>query len=304
MGKQQGDWIQNRYQINGIFPFYEGFLYYTSMQQEDPGKKRTYFIHASAIEQEPTSVYLSRLVQRSTDYFVQVKEAFVEDKILYQVYQKIQGNMLGIYVIQYGPLSVGEVAFIVQQLTNCLMECYEDGRIMLLTPENIMMDEEGIPKILYSKIGHHSMVLDPEVKVSTELDDCLLLAKLIRFMLTKKLPQFQSLQMRVRDQRKDVPIELESLLLRASSPRKEQRPRIQEFWKWAFNYGARKPISLMKSKEDESDYLEVLAATRQKPVKKRFEKYISWDDVWLHKKMICVAVIVLICLVGLIAWFL
>lgn len=302
MGKQRGDWIQNRYQINGIFPFYEGFLYYTSLQEEGSGKKRTYFIHANTIEQEPTPIYLARLVQRSEDYFIQVKEAFVENEILYQVYQRIQGSMLGIYVIQNGPLSVGEVAFIVQQLTNCLIECYEDGRTMLLTPENIMMDEEGIPKVLYSKIGHHSIVLDPEVKRATELHDCFSLAKLIRFMLTMKLPQFQSSHMRVRDERKDVPIELESLLLRASSPHKEQRPHMQEFWKWAFNYGARKPISLMKSKEDESDYLEVLATTRQKIVEKKIRSRSSWMDVWLHKSTIYAALALIICLVGLIIW--
>lgn len=281
MFKKKGDWIRH-YQIINVFPFHHGMLYYTEINHGNANGKETYFIHSVKPLQEPNPTWMARLTARNEDNFIPIKEAFVEEGLLYQVFERIEGVLLGIHIFQYAPMPIADVVQIIQKLTSALMECYDEEKFAFVSPENIVMNNQGQVKFLYGgpngSLPHHE---NPEaIAGHDETEDVKELTKLILFMLTKEMPKLETGMIRIRQYRKDVPIELENLLIRSLSPDRSKRPRIQEIWKWAYGYAARKPLALAAEIDDSPAYLEVHAGKTEIMKGKQIRTFPSLSWKW------------------------
>lgn len=241
--KKKGDWIQGKYEVLSVFPFVEGVLYYTALKKEGE-EVSTRFIHAVKLKDQPRESEFNQLKKRNSEVFFPIQEVFMEENILYQVFERMEGNLLGAYLIRSAPLPMDEVAKFLKDITSHLMQCYDDEQFALVDPQNMVIHSEGTIRFLYGGPAH----LFGYYRRETE--DVKKLAQLLYFMLTKKQVDDKTSQVEpVRSSRPDMSLELESLLKRALSNDAIKRPRIQDFWKWAHNYNVKKP-KLLDEKKD------------------------------------------------------
>lgn len=235
--KQIGDVIRQTYEVLNAFPFVEGVLYFTSMKQEE--SLQTRFIHAIEFKREIEPGELEELLSRNEEIFFPVNEVFIEDGVLYQVFEKMEGNLLGLYLLQSAPLSVAETTEILQKITNHLLQCYDEEQFALVDPRNIVITPTGEIRFLYGgpvKLLAHQHVEAEAVKK---------VASLLYTMLTKQLADEETGRVEsVRSFRQDVPLQLEEYLMRGLSPEPDKRPRIYDFWKWAHQYASKKPKAI------------------------------------------------------------
>ncbi|SEN59074.1 tetratricopeptide repeat protein [Lihuaxuella thermophila] len=240
--KQKGESIRGKYQVLSAFPFVEGVLYFAALtdpDQADSSTPSTRFIHALKLKKQMDELDLKELLNRNEDIFFPVEEVFVEEGILYQVFEKMEGNLLGIYLLQSAPLSLVETADILKKITTHLMNCYDRGQFALVDPQNIVITKAGQIRFLY---GGPKKLLSYEYP---EAEDVKKVGSLLYTMLTKKHADEQTGQIEpLRQERQDVPLELEGLLMRALSPDPMKRPRTQDFWRWALRYEERESAAL------------------------------------------------------------
>ncbi len=241
--KKKGEWIRGEYEVLSVFPFVEGVLYYTALKKD--GEESTRFVHAVKLKDKPRESELNQLKKRNSEVFFPIREVFMEEDILYQVFERMEGNLLGVYLMRSAPLPMAEVAEFLKNITSHLLQCYDDEQFALVDPQNMVIHSEGNIRFLYGGprqlFGYYRR----------ETEDVKKLAQLLYFMLTKKqiddkITQIES----VRSSRQDMSLELESLLKRALSNDAIKRPRIQDFWKWAYNYSEKEP-KLLDEKTDE-----------------------------------------------------
>lgn len=242
--KQKGESIRGKYQVLNAFPFVEGVLYFTALtdsDQADSSAPSTRFIHALKLKKQMSELELKELLHRHEDIFFPVEDVFVEEGILYQVFEKMEGDLLGIYMLQSAPLSLAETVDILKKIANHLMNCYDRGQFALVDPQNIVITKSGHIRFLY---GGPKKLLSYE---HPEAEDVKKVGSLLYTMLTKKHADEQTGQIEpLRQERQDVPIELEGLLMRSLSPDPLKRPRVQEFWRWAIRYEEKKPAALIQ----------------------------------------------------------
>ncbi|MBA4603011.1 tetratricopeptide repeat protein [Thermoactinomyces mirandus] len=241
--KKKGESIQGKYEVLSVFPFVEGVLYYTALKKEGE-EVSTRFIHAVTLENKPRESELNELKKRNSEVFFPISDVFMEGNILYQVFERMEGDLLGVYLIRSAPLPMDEVARFLKNITSHLLQCYDDEQFALVDPQNMVIHSEGNIRFLYGGpdrlFGFYRR----------ETEDVKKLAQLLYFMLTKKQIDEKTSQFEpVRSTRPDMSLELESLLKRALSNDAIKRPRIQDFWKWAHNYHVKKP-KLLGGKTD------------------------------------------------------
>jgi hypothetical protein len=146
--KEQGDKIKRIYQVISVFPFVDGVLYYTAYDSFDPEEVPTRFIHAIELPVVPDEKMLAQLRLRNENVFAPLQEVFVEDGVLYQVFEKLEGNLLGIYLYQHAPLSIGEISQMVREIANHWQQCEANDQFVLIDPQNIVIHENKI-RFLY-----------------------------------------------------------------------------------------------------------------------------------------------------------
>lgn len=256
--KKKGEWIREKYEVLSVFPFVEGVLYYTALKNEAE-EVSTRFIHAVTLEAKPQESELNQLKKRNSEVFFPIQEVFMEGNILYQVFERMEGNLLGVYLMRSAPLPMAEVAKFLKNITSHLLQCYDDEQFALVDPQNMVIHSDGNIRFLYGGpgqlFGYHRR----------ETEDVKKLAQLLYFMLTKKQIDDKTSQTEpVRSSRTDMSLELESLLKRALSNDAIKRPRIQDFWKWAHNYNGKKP-KLLDEKTDGEIAVKPTASTSEDP---------------------------------------
>jgi tetratricopeptide (TPR) repeat protein len=243
--KQQGERIKRSYQVISVFPFVDGVLYYTTYDSFDPEETPTRFIHAIQLQPVPDENTIAKLPLRNENIFVPLQEVFVEDGILYQVFEKMEGNLLGIYLYQNAPLALGEIAEITQTISDHLMECESQGEFALIDPQNMVI-EEGKIRFLYG--GPLSVF--PTANAYSEAELAKQLAELLFVMLTRENLEDHKNKLRpLRSLRDDTPVELESWIMKSISPEPAMRPPLHELWKWAHSFGSKKPKGIEQLSE-------------------------------------------------------
>ena len=249
--KQQGERIKRSYQVISVFPFVDGVLYYTTYDSFDPEEAPTRFIHAIELQSIPDENALAQLPLRNESIFVPLQEVFVEDGILYQVFEKMEGNLLGIYLYQHAPLALGEISQITQNIADHLMECESQGEFALIDPQNMVI-EKGKVRFLY---GGSLSVFPTEKETNSEAELARQLGELLFLMLTGDNFEEHKQKMRpLRSLRGDTPVELESWIMKSVSPDPNMRPPLHELWKWAHSFGGKKPEGIEnQSKQEKKD---------------------------------------------------
>ncbi|MXQ54559.1 tetratricopeptide repeat protein [Shimazuella alba] len=238
--KQQGERIKRNYQVISVFPFVDGVLYYTTYDSFDPEETPTRFIHAIQLHPLPDENTLSKLPLRNERIFVPLQEVFVEDGVLYQVFEKMEGNLLGIYLYQNAPLALGEISQITQTISDHLMECESQDEFALIDPQNMVIEENTKIRFLYG--GPLSVFPREKANSYSEAEIAKQMAELLFHMLTGDGFEEHKDEMRpLRSLRGDVPVELESWIMKSVSPDPIMRPPLHELWKWAHSFGGKKP---------------------------------------------------------------
>ncbi len=234
--KQQGERIKRNYQVISVFPFIHGVLYYTLYNSFDAEDTPTRFIHAIQVETTPDEKTMSQLPLRNEEIFVPLQEVFVEDGVLYQVFEKMEGNLLGIYLYQNAPLSVGETSQITQIITDHLMKIESTGQVVLLDPQNMVIEKDDRIRFLYG---------GPQIVAHERSDEAELvkqLGELLFLMFTGDKLEDHVRELRpLRSRRSDVPIELEAWIIKSASPDPSLRPELHDLWKWAHSHGGKRP---------------------------------------------------------------
>jgi hypothetical protein len=157
--------------------------------------------------------------------FVPVEDVFVEKHRLIQVFHLPEGHWLGWWMIRTAPLNLEETANLVRQVTDLLRIMKESGLVAPVDPQNLLVTGHGL-RFLYG------CPEDSAVKVGGDPAQVKRLAELIWLMLTGKVPG-EGGTGPLRTLRRDVPAELERLLVRAMSPDPLRRPGIADFAAWA-----------------------------------------------------------------------
>lgn len=243
--KQPQDIISGRYQVLHAFALQNRALYLTNLKEQD--SEKMFLVHAVELNQPLSDQKKAQLALREEHIFVPTEELIQENGMLYQAFP-IQGNILGVHLFQYAPIPLEEMKGIAKQITRHLMSLYEEGQFGIVDPLNLMIDEGDRIRFIY---GGSSSILPnpgtPQDEESKEAEDVLQLAKLMYHMLTKEEvdePARINVQL-LREKIKPLPIELESIMMRAFSPDPYRRPRIKEIWKWIDDTGSGKQAALM-----------------------------------------------------------
>ncbi|WP_124726355.1 hypothetical protein [Staphylospora marina] len=215
---KDGEMIAGSYKILKRFPFVEGELYLTELPSDRSGRK-TRFVHVF----EPEGIVdPGTWRNRDASVFVPVEDVFVDRHRLVQVFHLPEGHWLGWWLMRTAPLPLEETAGWVRQVTDLVRIMKDSGMEAPVDPQNLLMTDHGL-RFLYgcpiSRAGG-----DP-VQVKR-------LAELIWLMLTGKFPGAGGTGP-LRTLRRDVPAELEMLLVRAMSPDPLRRPGIKDFAAWA-----------------------------------------------------------------------
>jgi tetratricopeptide (TPR) repeat protein len=262
--KQKGERIRGSYEVLSVFPFVEGVLYFTSVKKEaEEGTTR--FIHAVKLKTQPEEHELEELKKRNSEVFFPVQDVFIEDGILYQVFERMEGDLLGVYLMRSAPLPMAEVANLLKNITSHLLQCYDDEQFALIDPQNMVLQSDGHLRFLYGGpnrlFGHYRQ----------ETEDVKKLGQLLYFMLTKERIDDKTTQIdSIRSSRSDLPLQLEGLLLRSLSNDAIKRPRIHDFWKWAYQYEEKKPKAL--------DEKSVVDDREEKPAEEKVKKPAPSDQ--------------------------
>ncbi|MCH5585578.1 tetratricopeptide repeat protein [Shimazuella sp. AN120528] len=237
--KQQGERIKRNYQVISIFPFVDGVLYYTTYDSFAPEEAPTRFIHAIELQPVPDESTIAQLPLRNEHIFVPLQEVFVENGVLYQVFEKMEGNLMGIYLYQHAPLALGKISQITQTIFDHLMECESQNEFALIDPQNMVIEDNTKIRFLYG--GPLAVFPSDKAVAYSEQELAKQLGELLFHMLTGDNFEEHKDEMRpLRSLRGDVPVELESWIMKSVSPDPIMRPPLHELWQWAHSFGGKK----------------------------------------------------------------
>lgn len=234
--KAQGEWIRDTYRILKAFPFVIGVLYFTEGNTKQGPQTR--FIHALDVRAVSENIQEEQLLARDDSVFFPVREVFKEDGILYQVFYRLEGNLLAHYIQQNAPLPISDMAWMVRGITGHLLRLYKDGSFTIVHPQNIIITSGNAIRFLYGgpigglPKGIGADRLDHEAALEmNHLYDSYTVGTLIYQMLTGKNPLAAGIEVPpISTYRQDCPGELEELVMRALSFAIRKRPKIGEIF--------------------------------------------------------------------------
>jgi tetratricopeptide (TPR) repeat protein len=240
--RQKGEWIRDTYEVLNVFPFVQGVLYYTQVSGEKDGEeeapRRTRFIHALDVRYLNRNAKLNTVLKRDRSAFFPLRGLFVEEGVLYQVFNRLDGTLLAHHLYRSVPLSLEETVHIVKQITKHLMQLYQSGQFTVVHPQNMLLTGDEV-RFLY---GGPSNVLPKGIRsksstagsgrVNVQALDAYSLGALAYIMLTGTSPNAEGQIKPIRTFRRDVPPQLEQFILHALSPDPGQRPTVSHLWEW------------------------------------------------------------------------
>lgn len=235
--KEQGEMINGKYRVLKTFPFVIGTLYYTEVKL-DTGITYTRFIHALELGAMPKQVEPEAVLARDELVFFPVREVFVEDGILYQVFRRLEGTLLAHHLIQHSPLNLKETVWIAREIVDHLLRLYGEDQLTIIHPQNIVLASGKAIRFLYGgSWGILPKGLAPQVDQKTnELVDSYTLGTLIYRMLTGKNPMGVGLTIPpISTYCSECPPELDEWVGRACSFDLHKRPTMSEtadFLEW------------------------------------------------------------------------
>ncbi|MBA4495777.1 hypothetical protein ACFO25_20010 [Paenactinomyces guangxiensis] len=233
--KVQGEWIRNTYRVLKSFPFVIGILYFTEVSSRTRGLQ-TRFIHALDVRAVSDKIQKEQILSRDDAVFFPVREVFIENDILYQVFHRLEGKLLAHYLHQNTPLSISEMCWIVRGITSHLLRLYEEHQFTLVHPQNIVLAPGKAIRFLYGGPlgalpkgvgkGMGDFLDDRETDY---LYDSYTLGVMIYHMLTGRNPMASGLFIPpVSTYCPNCPPELDELVTRAISFDIKKRPKIKE----------------------------------------------------------------------------
>lgn len=234
--KEQGALIGGKYTVRKAFPFVIGALYYaeTNMPQ---GVKRTCFLHA--LNANVISRYndLERIKRRDESVFFPVRDVFIEKNVLYQVFRRLEGVLLGHYMMTKGPFSLMTMTELVRGILFHLLRLESEGQFTIIHPQNIVMVQGKTLRFLYGgelgllpKMAGMIPMGDIDLHQLSQSYDSYTLGVLIYQMLTGKNPIGQGLTVPpIREFAPDCPLELDELVSRSFSFDQTKRPTSSEW---------------------------------------------------------------------------
>ncbi|MFC7442714.1 hypothetical protein [Laceyella putida] len=235
--KEQGEMINGTYRVLKTFPFVIGTLYYTEVSL-DSGIAYTRFIHALELGAMPQQVEPEAISARDESVFFPVREVFVEDGVLYQVFRRLEGILLAHHLIQHSPLNLKEAVWIARGIVNHLLRLYGENQLTIIHPQNIVLTPGKAIRFLYGGAwGTIPKGVVPQVDQKTnQLVDSYTLGALIYRMLTGKNPMGVGLTIPpISTYCAECPPELDEWVSRTCSFDLHKRPTISEtadFLEW------------------------------------------------------------------------
>jgi hypothetical protein len=234
--KAQGEWIHKTYQVLKTFPFVVGILYYTKVKSKS-GDSQTRFVHALDVRAISGQIKQELILTRDDSVFFPVREVFIEEDILYQVFHRLEGTLLAHYLQQHTPLPISEMVWIIRGITNHLLRLYEYRQFTLVHPQNTVITSGKAIRFLYGgPIGALPKAIGVgtgDHTVAREIDnlyDSYTIGAMIYRMLTGKNPMATGLKIPpISTYYPECPPELEKMVTRAISFDMYKRPKIEEF---------------------------------------------------------------------------
>lgn len=234
--KEQGALIGGKYKVQKAFPFVIGTLYYAEMEMPQ-GFKRTCFLHALSEHAISKVDDLEKIKMRDETVFFPVCEVFIDDHVLYQVFRRLEGELLGHYMMKKGPLSLVTVTELVRGMLFHLLRLEGEGQFTIIHPQNIVMVQGKTLRFLYGgtlgllpKVAGMFPIGEMDLQQLSQSYDSYTLGVLIYQMLTGKNPIGQGLTIPpIRDFAPDCPKDLDELVARSFSFDQMKRPTIQEW---------------------------------------------------------------------------
>lgn len=239
--KQKGERIRSTFRVFQSFPFIQGVLYYaeiTPQQGESSEPLPTRFLHGLDIRLVRKGTDLRRLLKRDRSAFFPVQGLFVEEGTLYQVFGKLEGNLMAHYLYRSVPLPLNQVTHFLRSITGHLVRIHKQGMFTVVHPQNMLITTDSVrflyggPLGLLPKTrGSHTGTLDPvAVRQQDQSMDAYSLGALAYIMLTGTNPAPGGTLLPVRSYRGDVPQPLEHLIMQSLLSAPRSRPRVEEFW--------------------------------------------------------------------------
>jgi tetratricopeptide (TPR) repeat protein len=243
--KRKGDVICEKYKVVQVFPFIYGVFYLVKNSADFSMSPSIRLVHAVKLQQNSNKEIKESLMSRNEEIFYPIANVFIQDGVVYQLYEKIEGHMLEMYLLEEAPLKLGEAAHIMKMVTSHLMKCYDQGEFALVDPQNIIITPQGKVKFLYGGpnglLPHHST--EDARNGHDEREDVRQAGQLFYMMLSNKYELNQWDDPRVLQRiEKDLPPNLKMIFGRTQATHRLKRPRIHELWKVAYEYAEEKPM--------------------------------------------------------------
>lgn len=233
--KAQGEWIKDKYRVLHAFPFVIGVLYFVETKTKQ-GKLQTRFIHGLATKPVSKQIQKEKILSRDDRVFFPVREVFIEEDHLYQVFQSLEGTLLAHHLQQHVPLSISEMVSVMCGVTHQLLRLYKNKQFTIVHPQNIIVGTDQSIRFLYGgplgalPKGPSLDLGDPnKARELDNLYDSYTIGVMIYQMLTGKNPMSAGLHVPpVSSFYKDCPKDLDQLVSRAISFNIHSRPSVQE----------------------------------------------------------------------------
>ncbi|RAL23208.1 hypothetical protein [Thermoflavimicrobium daqui] len=232
--KGKNEMIGNRYRVLHSFPFVNGTLYYTEIEEE--GFKITRYMHAMDIRAFRNQVKEEQLYERDATIFCPLYEVFIEDGILYQVFEKIEGSLLAYQLMKSLPLRISDMVWVAHGITSNLLQLYNGKQFALVHPQNIFVTSSRQIYFLYGGSIHafprgYSIGKRDEDSILKMINssDAYTIGVMMYWMITGTNPMMSGLQTpKVTDYVPDCPVELAEIITKAISFDTNKRPSIEE----------------------------------------------------------------------------
>jgi hypothetical protein len=248
-GKRQGEWIRGEYLVLKAFPFVVGTLYYTEKNEED--KTHTRFVHGLNIGEMKGRIRPEEVGERDESVFFAVREVFVEDETLYQVFDRLEGDLFALILQKTASFSAEDMVWMAGRIARNLLRLYEGDQFTIVHPQNMIITPDRSIRFLYG--GRRGLLPkgagpetdSEEARRLDNLYDSYTLGVLIYRMMTGKNPMAEGLKVSpMAAYWPACPAELDDLVARALSFDLNRRPRIEEFAEYLDWYAERVRKSL------------------------------------------------------------
>lgn len=238
--KEKGQQIQ-QYVVLNRFPFIKGMLYYvTPSSTNETSSGTTRFIHALDVSSFPSEYDVTSLLKRDQQVFFPIDQIFTEEGVVYQVFEKMEGTLFAFFLQHAAPLPFGEALKLLRNICEQISLLQKNDQWTLVHPQNMCLGNKHQIRFLFG--GPKELFSLAELDESESLYQ---LSSIVYTMLTGIWVKSGEPVESLRNFRKDIPLELENLLMRSLSPDPSKRPLLQDLLKWVQQTNPNTPLQLV-----------------------------------------------------------